>query len=402
MTTTNLKIKKAHDLVTARYSFSLIEIRLFTLIVSMIKDQDEDFEAYKIPIKQVIDTFWITNKNIYAEISDLTTSMLKKIITIPIEEDGKKKELKTAIVSSFKYNVDGRGVLEATFNPMLKPYLLSLKNKFLLYDIKNILKINSAHSIRIYEFLKSYEGIGKRAVGVEELKDMLCVSDKYRKYANFKSRILLKAQEELKKHTDIRFEFDELNFGRRVENIVFYIHSNNRKQVIEASTTETTEPDRPQRQQTILSFGISVIVLQSQILSLYDDEYIQQTLDYCTKYFKHTAVKYKSGFFLKALKDSFFSGEIKTSEVIKKKKQDQSKNYHEKKATEELASAQKEQLLQKLREEYQTTELIEQVISQLQGNRFVYPIIVESRKDGVVHKYLQGYVDRKLVEEYGG
>lgn len=83
--------------------------------------------------------------------------MLKKIITIPIEEDGKKKELKTAIVSSFKYNVDGRGVLEATFNPMLKPYLLSLKNKFLLYDIKNILKINSAHSIRIYEFLKSYE-----------------------------------------------------------------------------------------------------------------------------------------------------------------------------------------------------------------------------------------------------
>lgn len=55
--TTNLKIKKAHDLVTARYSFSLIEIRLFTLIVSMIKDQDEDFEAYKIPIKQVIDTF---------------------------------------------------------------------------------------------------------------------------------------------------------------------------------------------------------------------------------------------------------------------------------------------------------------------------------------------------------
>lgn len=57
MTTTNLKIKKAHDLVTARYSFSLIEIRLFTLIVSMIKDQDEDFEVYKIPIKQVIDTF---------------------------------------------------------------------------------------------------------------------------------------------------------------------------------------------------------------------------------------------------------------------------------------------------------------------------------------------------------
>lgn len=327
--------------------------------------------------------------------------MLKKIITIPIEEDGKKKELKTAIVSSFKYNVDGRGVLEATFNPMLKPYLLSLKNKFLLYDIKNILKINSAHSIRIYEFLKSYEGIGKRAVGVEELKDMLCVSDKYRKYANFKSRILLKAQAELKKHTDIRFEFDELSFGRRVENIIFYIHNNNRKEVIEATTTDTVEPDRPQRQQTILSFGISFTILQSQILSQYDDGYIQQTLDYCIKYFKHTAVQHKSGFFLKALKDGFFSGEINTSEVKKKKKQEQSKNYHEKKAAEELATAEKEQLLQKLREEHQTPELVEKVLAEHEGNRFIYPVMLESRKQGKISKYLQGYVDRKLVEEYG-
>lgn len=54
---TNLKIKKSHELVTARYSFSLTELRLFTLIVSLIKDQDGDFEVYRIPIKQVIDTF---------------------------------------------------------------------------------------------------------------------------------------------------------------------------------------------------------------------------------------------------------------------------------------------------------------------------------------------------------
>lgn len=230
---------------------------------------------------------------------------------------------------------------------------------------------------------------------------MLCVSDKYRKYANFKSRVLLKAQAELKKNTDIRFEFDELTFGRKVESIVFYIHPNNRKQVIDAPETKQIDPERPQRQQTILSFGISQAVLQSQILSLYDDGYIEQTLDYCTKYFKHTAVKHKSGFFLKALKDGFFVGEIKTTVAKKKKKQEQSKDYLEKKEAEELKATQKEEQLQLLRGQHQTTELIEQVISELQGNRFVYPIIVESRKNGVVHKYLQGYVDRKLVEDFG-
>ena len=401
MTTTNLKIKKAHDLVTARYSFSLIEIRLFTLIVSMIKDQDEDFEAYKIPIKQVIDTFWITNKNIYAEISDLTTSMLKKIITIPIEEDGKKKELKTSIVSSFKYNVDGRGVLEATFNPMLKPYLLSLKNKFLLYDIKNILKINSAHSIRIYEFLKSYEGIGKRAVGVEELKDMLCVSDKYRKYANFKSRILLKAQTELKKHTDIRFEFDELSIGRRVENIIFYIHTNKRKTVIEASETENPEPDLPKRQLDILALWISKATLQSQVLNLYKSEFIQETLNRCHKYFKHTAVQHKSGFFLKALKEGFFSDQINTETSKKEKQQQTAHNHQEQKLAEELATQQREERLQQLREQYQTPELVEEVLASHEGNRFMYPIMKETRDQGKIHKVLQAFVDKRLEEEYG-
>jgi plasmid replication initiation protein len=154
---TQLKVKKSHDLVTARFSFSLMEMRLFSLIVSLIDDRDEDFQVYKIPIKNIINTFDIKSKTIYAEIDHLTTSMLKKIITIPIHEEGKNKEIKTALVSSFKYRVDGRGVLEATFHPLLKPYLLQLKNKFLLYDLKNILKISSVHSIRFYELLKSYE-----------------------------------------------------------------------------------------------------------------------------------------------------------------------------------------------------------------------------------------------------
>ncbi|HAO07999.1 MAG TPA: hypothetical protein DCQ50_13695 [Chryseobacterium sp.] len=159
MIMTQLTVKKSHELVTARYSFNLMEMRLFTLIISMIQDKDEDFKTYNIPIKNIIQTFGIKNKNIYAEINSLTTSMLKKIITIPVKEEGKDKEIKTALVSSFKYSVDGRGVLEASFHPVLKPYLLQLKSKFLLYDLKNILKISSGHSIRFYELLKSYEGI---------------------------------------------------------------------------------------------------------------------------------------------------------------------------------------------------------------------------------------------------
>ncbi len=157
MNSTLLKVKKSHELVTARYSFTLMEMRLFTIIVSMIDDRDEDFKTYKIPVRNFINTFNIKSKTIYAEISQLTTSMLKKIITIPVHKDNEEKELKVALLSSFMYSIDGKGMLEATFHPHMKPYFLQLKSKFLLYDIKNILKISSGNSIRMYELLKSYE-----------------------------------------------------------------------------------------------------------------------------------------------------------------------------------------------------------------------------------------------------
>lgn len=101
-------------------------------------------------------------------------------------------------------------MLEATFHPALKSYLLQIKNRFLLYDLKNILKISSANSIRIYELLKSFEGIGKRTFEVEELKQILDLEDKYPLYGSFKARVLNKAKDDLMKHSDIKFDFEEL------------------------------------------------------------------------------------------------------------------------------------------------------------------------------------------------
>jgi len=116
------------------------------------------------------------NNRVYALGKEYCTdgsSLLKKIVTLKIWQGDKEKELKTALVSSFKYQTNRTGLLEARFHPALKSYLLQIKNRFLLYDLKNILKISSTNSIRIYELLKSFEGIGKRTFEVEKLKQIL-------------------------------------------------------------------------------------------------------------------------------------------------------------------------------------------------------------------------------------
>ncbi len=79
-------VKKSNQLVNARFDFSVSEIRLFTLMVSQISNDDEDFQKYKIPVQEFIKTFNIKNKNIYKELEDITDGLIKKIIKIPVEE----------------------------------------------------------------------------------------------------------------------------------------------------------------------------------------------------------------------------------------------------------------------------------------------------------------------------
>ncbi|MCF2221051.1 replication initiation protein [Chryseobacterium sp. PS-8] len=223
----NQLVKKSHELVMGKFSFSLLELRLFSLIVSMIDDRDEDFKTYRIAVKDMMKTFNLKSKTIYAEIQQVTTSMLKKIIVIPVQEEGVQKEIKSTLMSSFKYEVSGRGVIEATFNPILKPYLLQLKSKFLLYNLSNILQISSATSIRIFELLKTFEGVKQKTFSLQELKEILGVENSYSKYSNFKNKILLKSQKDLEMFTDIRFTFKEISENsRRVEKIQFSIHPN--------------------------------------------------------------------------------------------------------------------------------------------------------------------------------
>lgn len=54
---------------------------------------------------------------------------------------------------------------------------------------------------------------------------MFDVDKEYKLYTNFKAKVILKAQEELKQKTDIYFEFEEIKTGRAVTEIKFLIFS---------------------------------------------------------------------------------------------------------------------------------------------------------------------------------
>ena len=222
-------IRKSNDLVEGKYRFDIWEMRVFTKMLTLIHKDDEEFKEYRIFLKDVITDFGIEkDKNAYRFIKQGAEKLTKKEIRIVRDTDEGEKEFLTHIavgMDSFTNLSEGR-YIDISFHPKMKPFLLQLQEQFLMYDIQNIMKLQSSFSIRIYELLKQYESIGKRRITITELKEMLDVVDKYKLYGHFKDRVILKAKADLEEFTDIKITFIEEKKGRSVYAIVFTIEPN--------------------------------------------------------------------------------------------------------------------------------------------------------------------------------
>ena len=204
-------------MIEAKYKLGLVEAKLFMKLASMVAEDDEDFKDYDFRIRDLLEELNIGKEN-YNHLDKTIDKFLSKVIYIQ-EPDGL---LKTTILSSAKY-YKNLGKISFHFDPRLKPYLLQLKENFTKYQLENILKLQSFYSIRIYELLKQYEFFEKRVLFVGDIKKILMIEKKYKLYADFKKYVIVKAQKDLKKFTDIFFEFEEIKIGRKVHAIKFSI-----------------------------------------------------------------------------------------------------------------------------------------------------------------------------------
>jgi hypothetical protein len=223
-------IRKSNKLVEARYKFDIWETRVFVKMLTMIQADDQDFYEYRIDINEIIKDFGLHPTGpVYQTIRESAKKLLTKVITLERDTAQGIMEFVSPLIAgvdSFKTN-HAENYIMVSFHPKMKPYLLELRDRYLVYDVKNIVKLTSVYSIRIYELLKQYEKIGTRNFTIDELKTILGISpDEYQLYGHFKDKVILKAQRDLASETDIEFSYQEIKDGRRVVQLVFQIQRN--------------------------------------------------------------------------------------------------------------------------------------------------------------------------------
>lgn len=204
-------------IINARYALSRAEIDIVLTLLTAIHKEDKDFKDYTFTVKDLeakTERSWNS-----AQLRDTVKSLMSKPLDIP-------KEKGWTIINWFSFFDYEDGLITCRFDKKLKPYLLDIKGRWVLSDIRHILPMKSSYSKRIYLMLKEYAKFGVRKFEVVELQDVLKVPKSFMVYSEFKKKVLLRAVADINKFTDLEIELAEKKSGRKVKWITFHIKKN--------------------------------------------------------------------------------------------------------------------------------------------------------------------------------
>jgi plasmid replication initiation protein len=224
------RLVKTNPIINAKFDITAVQMKVFLKVIASVDQSNEDLPDVQISLKEFQDFVGGKTKNLLKYLQEELTKLRKK--DIYYEDD--KIKLEANFFSSIVYDkVQAKFIFE--FSNKLKPFLLQIKENFTVLDIRNLLFLNSIYAIRFYEFCKQYERFGAFELDVEDLKDRLGLSTRYKNYFDFKLKVLQQARTELESSSDLYFDFEEIKSGKKVVRLRFIIIENRQKTKIDES-----------------------------------------------------------------------------------------------------------------------------------------------------------------------
>ena len=217
-------VVKANNLIQkSRFDLSTQQQKMLLFIISQISMFDEDFKLYDFEITEFCRICGIDSNqgNIYKLLKEQIQKISNKSLWIELE-NGKE----TLIRWIEKPYIDKRsGRIQIKLDNDMKPYLLQLKEKFTEYDLIYTLNFKSKYSIRLYEYLKSihYKDLEEyeKTIDINDFQRLL--DSPYKTFRDFNKNVLQIAHKEINEYSDIIFDYELINKGRKVIKIVLKI-----------------------------------------------------------------------------------------------------------------------------------------------------------------------------------
>jgi plasmid replication initiation protein len=269
------KTYKSKKLNNANFgNFTHTDYQVFLHLVSKIGGVDE-FGKYLQP-EQLQREHILTSKE-FSEVfnTDLSNSYkflhkaCKKLMktSIIIEKPHLSETWEINVCSTAKYNAN-QGNITIQFTDSIMPYLAQVREKFVLYNLKEIANFGSLYTTRLYELIQEFKETGWMLKSVEQLREIFAVGEGLKRYGDFKKYTFAHACQEINDNYAMDLSFEEIKEGRKVASIMFTFKPTKVTQVVNQKTGQTTNIyDKPKRQVNIKKRVKQVSLLDPQEVS---------------------------------------------------------------------------------------------------------------------------------------
>lgn len=249
------KVYKNEKLNQATFgNFSHTDYQIFLLLISKIGGVD-NYGKYLQPTDlkrehilkatEIDELFSVGKNNCYQTLKKACKKLMNK--TLVIEKPELKETWEISVCSMAKYS-EGEGKVTIKFTDDIMPYLAQVRERFLLYNLKEISSFSSLYTTRLYELLQEFKETGWMIKSLDQLRSSFATGSKFAKYGNFKQRTFAKACDEINKYYAMELQFEEIKEGKKVVAIKFIFKPTIIHQITNAQTGITKNfYEKPQK-----------------------------------------------------------------------------------------------------------------------------------------------------------
>lgn len=217
---------KDNSLVKTRYNLTLVENRLYNLIMHKFQTHGENYEC-TLTLKEIKEVIKHKGEVNYKVAEGAIEKLFNSCIEIEeLKDNGIHKIYhKYRFINGYTYDNE----LEIfTIKATEKIYKL-LKKKFDCGGYTNLnltvfLNLRNYYAQRLYDLLRLWSN-SKNTINykIEDLKLYFKLEGMYNEYGNFKRRVIIPAIKDLNKSGMFQIEIKERKVGRKVESIDFIV-----------------------------------------------------------------------------------------------------------------------------------------------------------------------------------
>lgn len=222
------KVYKNKKLNNANFSsYNLNDYQVFLQLISKVGGVDESGKylqpenlqrIYTLTAKEFSQQFNLELDSVYNVLKRIAKKLTETSITVEKPDLFETWHLSLCSYSEYNHK-EGRLTIE--FTERIMPYLAQVKQRFVLYNLKEIANFGSLYTTRLYELIQEFKDTGYIIKSIDELRKIFAISTQYKLYADFKRKTFEHAVTEINSQYDMNLSFEEIKQGRKVVAIKF-------------------------------------------------------------------------------------------------------------------------------------------------------------------------------------